>query len=792
MHNDDDRATELSSRSLVAPLAESVGEAAENEGWSVELEGDPSKARLSKLLGGEDTPSLLFTASHGVGLPAGDPKQRSRQGALICQNWPGPRAWQGRGPLLGEHYFAAEDLDGASPLGLVAFLFACYGGGTPRLDDFAHLALREPFEIAPKPFVAKLPQALLGHPNGGALAVIAHVDRAWGYSFDWRDTGPQLAVFESTIRRLHDDHPIGSAVEFFDERYSELSTVLADELEEVRFGKEADDVELANLWTANNDARSYVVLGDPAVRLAASEIDGPLSRPEIGVVEVSTLVEEEAPMERKLTLEEFCDRLAKTAATMKESAPAGTRVSIRAVAPLETSSKLELARDVQDVEIEVTVGEEPTAAPMHDRDSDTWGDPLAAFKASVRQETDASTGVDYFNSGEHMWLAQKGYVKACDAFGLTRDEYGRRFALLSRRAGDESFTYGELVALSGDFYGSAEDLWSEKPARFPWLWEDNDISDLREAFAEELDAIEKQQRGLKVGYPDHNIAMAWNAKAFIELALQNTAHFGWHSMVTYCKYHTEALRLAARSAGELGEAKNRTFRKALFYNAFGDHFLTDGFAAGHIRCPREQIRQWAADSQLSEKLAGALSKLLHDQDGHIASFHGPNEESRPENDGLWVKNALGHEWHTRCDGQLFLIPDAEAHWNTVVEQPVQAVQASVAELLEASRTGDIPSGTFPATKHVPFPHPDGPKLSEKFPADIGSDDLDELVDSIKWYMKVPWISAGVDRESILALFAALPGLMARFRQDVSKAVDEQPSLAERLPAEYVEAYRNVG
>jgi hypothetical protein len=36
-------------------------------------------------------------------------------------------------------------------------------------------------------------------------------------------------------------------------------------LEDVQPGKTPDDLELAVTWTANNDARSYVIIGDAAV-----------------------------------------------------------------------------------------------------------------------------------------------------------------------------------------------------------------------------------------------------------------------------------------------------------------------------------------------------------------------------------------------------------------------------------------------------------------------------------------------------------------------------------------------
>ena len=98
--------------------------------------------------------------------------------------------------------------------------------------------------------------------------MIGHVDRAWSYSFQWGRAGDQLDIYHSTLTRLLARVPVGAALEVVNQFYASIATLLNGELEDIKFGKVADDVELSGLWTANNDARNFVILGDPAVRFA--------------------------------------------------------------------------------------------------------------------------------------------------------------------------------------------------------------------------------------------------------------------------------------------------------------------------------------------------------------------------------------------------------------------------------------------------------------------------------------------------------------------------------------------
>jgi hypothetical protein len=153
--------------------------------------------------------------------------------------------------------------------GLVAFFYATYGAGTPRVDDDPHPLWAVWSILASRPFLAPLPQRLLA---SGALAVIGHVERSWPCSFRWQNNA-QLLVYQGMIRLLLEGRRVGWALDQFNVRYAELATALSEVQRKARDGFQPDPVELSYLWMAHNDARAVIVLGDPAVRLSA--VGGP-------------------------------------------------------------------------------------------------------------------------------------------------------------------------------------------------------------------------------------------------------------------------------------------------------------------------------------------------------------------------------------------------------------------------------------------------------------------------------------------------------------------------------------
>ncbi|HEX3530340.1 MAG TPA: C25 family cysteine peptidase [Thermoanaerobaculia bacterium] len=253
-----DPPTELTRFHLATPLAERIEKM--GSGWTVKraFGEDATKANLLKMLNGDGPPDLLFTAGHGLWYPNGAPDQLSRMGALVCQDWPGHGCGHGPRPT---DFLSGDDVNGADLSGLVSFHFACYGAGAPAIGDFPIARTR----TAARSFISHLPQRQL---QAGALAVIGHVDSGFEHSIELPGAGKHIEAFEDFVDRLLvKGHPVGSAMENFGMRYSDLSRDLGAVLEEEKRGLAADDKVVADLWTCSRDARNYVVLGDPAVRL---------------------------------------------------------------------------------------------------------------------------------------------------------------------------------------------------------------------------------------------------------------------------------------------------------------------------------------------------------------------------------------------------------------------------------------------------------------------------------------------------------------------------------------------
>ena len=137
-------------------------------------------------------------------------------------------------------------------------------------------------------------------------------------------------------------------------------------------------------------------------------------------------------------------------------------------------------------------------------------------------------------------------------------------------------TWGEVVAIAGDEYGSVDELRQDLaapggPAR------------LRGRL--EHDRVHGPIPAALPAEGDHSTSR------YIELAMQNVAHFaaGGTAIPTWRSYHEQALLLAVTSGMYGTDAE---WQQAQLTEAFGQHFLTDSFSAGHVRTPRAAIMAW--------------------------------------------------------------------------------------------------------------------------------------------------------------------------------------------------------
>jgi len=252
----------------------------------------------------DPTPTMLFSVSHGAGAPRGGWKsfeeQRDRQGALSF----------GR-----EGKLAGDDLDDGPflPNG-VWFMLACYGAGTPDVSAYRHwleklksvgqfggnaqaVLAGLPAGDTP-PFIARLPQRALANPNG-PLAVMGHIDLAWTYSFEERDSGKKpvnrpgkfMDIVRSALRGERSGISFRQLVRFIGHANQELSD-LYDLAEREGDAHMVDKARLGHLWMLRQDMMGYVLLGDPAVRLPALK-----TKPKTQAVDSAAPEQAKAPLQ---------------------------------------------------------------------------------------------------------------------------------------------------------------------------------------------------------------------------------------------------------------------------------------------------------------------------------------------------------------------------------------------------------------------------------------------------------------------------------------------------------------
>lgn len=271
-----DAFTDLSTTYLTSPLCNGENDEpplGSKEGFALRpyLKDQATKEQLLEILacdGGRRAPAVLFTASHGVGWPKTVPEvQRAMQGALLCQDWTGV------GTINASHFITATEVpDEANVHGMIAMMVACYSAGIPEFDAFAEARERGPVQIAGQPFVSALPQRLLSHARGAALAVVGHIERIWSFSFAPPDFSSQVTPFRNFFGRIMSGQPVGHAMTDFNSRYGVLAADLLKDLDQTQTGPKPSDEELVWKWIERTDAQNFVVLGDPAARIRVKDL----------------------------------------------------------------------------------------------------------------------------------------------------------------------------------------------------------------------------------------------------------------------------------------------------------------------------------------------------------------------------------------------------------------------------------------------------------------------------------------------------------------------------------------
>jgi outer membrane protein OmpA-like peptidoglycan-associated protein len=192
--------------------------------------------------------------------------------------------------------------------------------------------------------------------------------------------------------------------------------------------------------------------------------------------------------------------------------------------------------------------------------------------------------------------------------------------------GSPELSYGEIVALSGDFYRSYENLASPYYILKGNSEDRSDPDASRQKKIDEINALKnlfnvetsiraagQEPEGLDTGYVEFNgesLPGFENVTGgrYLNLAKENFPHFtvsDHNNIESWMAGHTTALEEAFQ-AGLVNDQAKLTL--ALARNAASNHFLTDAFSSGHMRVPRSDADRYYR--KLMEATAQSMADAL--------------------------------------------------------------------------------------------------------------------------------------------------------------------------------------
>lgn len=221
---------------------------------------------------------------------------------------------------------------------------------------------------------------------------------------------------------------------------------------------------------------------------------------------------------------------------------------------------------------------------------------------------------------EHRAVGAEAYIAACERLRdrANRDEQtAQRYLIACGNLQVTALLYGQGTAVSGD-----------------WVSEPNEL-------ASATGAIRAMKR-----------------TNYYRLALTNSAHF--HPLATreWRDFHSAAIAHALAASRMQGAEQIQGFEQAFTESAFGDHFLQDCFAAGHMGFNRPAS-------------SAAASKVFHDE-----------WNAR----GRRVTNRRGEVWFTNGDGRLDTPPNRDAR-RRVIAASTYSVYAVLVAFVLGERDG---------------------------------------------------------------------------------------------------------